>query len=68
MSWWRRLDAGRIAILAVLVLGTTAFLTRGQWLGTVETAVDVAVDVAADVAANGAVNGDASATPIIPNW
>ena len=57
MSRWPRFDAGRIAILAVLVIGTTAFLTRGQWLGTVETAVDVAVDVAADMAVNAAVNG-----------
>ncbi len=57
MSWWRRLDAGRIAILAVLVIGTGAFLTRSQWSGTVETAVDVAVD-AVDVAVNSAVNGD----------
>ena len=37
MSGWRRLDAGRIAILAVLVMGAAAFLTRGQWLGTVHT-------------------------------
>jgi len=44
VSWWRRLDPGRIAILAVLVLGVAAFLTRSQWLGTVETAVEVAVD------------------------
>ena len=64
MPWWRRLDAGRIAILAVLVLGTTAVLTRGQWFDTVETAVDVAVDAvdvavdAVDVAVDGAVNGD----------
>ena len=48
MSRWQRLDAGRIAILAVLVIGTAAFLTRDQWLGSVETAVDVAVDVAVD--------------------
>ena len=59
MSRWRRLDPGRIAILAVLVIGTTAFLTRDQWFGTVETAVDVAVD-AVDVAVDGAINGDAS--------
>ena len=69
MSRWRKLDAGRIAILAVLVIGTTAFLTRGQWLGTVETAVDVAVDVAADVAVNGtvnsAVNGDADHSELV---
>ena len=61
MSRWRRLDAGRIAILAVLVIGTTAFFTRSQWSGTVETAVDVAVDavdVAVDVAVDSAVNGD----------
>ncbi|MCY4665426.1 MAG: YceI family protein, partial [Acidimicrobiaceae bacterium] len=57
MSWWRRLDAGRIAILAVLVLGVAAFLTRGQWLGTVETAVDVAVD-AVDVAVDGEIDED----------
>ena len=57
MSWWRRLDAGRIAILAVLVLGMAAFLTRGQWLGTVETAVDVAVD-AVDVAVDGEIDED----------
>ena len=57
MSRWRRLDAGRIAILAVLVIGTTAFLTRGQWLGTVETAVDVAADVAVNAAAGGADDG-----------
>ena len=56
MPWWRRLDAGRIAILAVLVIGTTAFLTRSQWSDTVETAVDVAVD-AVDVAVDSAVNG-----------
>ena len=48
MSRWQRLDAGRIAILTVLVIGTAAFLTRDQWLGSVETAVDVAVDVAVD--------------------
>ena len=59
MSRWRRLDPGRIAILAVLVIGTTAFLTRGQWFDTVETAVDVAVD-AVDVAVDGAVNGAVS--------
>ena len=64
MPWWRRLDAGRVAILAVLVLGTTAVLTRDQWFDTVETAVDVAVDAAdvavdaVDVAVDGAVNGD----------
>ena len=58
MPWWRRLDAGRIAILAVLVIGTTAFLTRSQWSDTVETAVDVAVD-AVDLAVDSAVNGDA---------
>ena len=57
MSWWRRLDPGRIAILAVLVLGVTAFLTRGQWLGTVETAVDVAVD-AVDVAVDGEIDDE----------
>ncbi|MYE97943.1 MAG: YceI family protein, partial [Acidimicrobiaceae bacterium] len=57
MSWWRRLDPGRIAILAVLVLGVAAFLTRGQWLGTVETAVDVAVD-AVDVAVDGEIDHD----------
>ena len=57
MSWWRRLDPGRIAILAVLVLGVAAFLTRGQWLGTVETAVDVAVD-AVDVAVDGEIDDD----------
>ena len=32
MSRWRRLDAGRIAILAVLVIGTAALLTRDRWL------------------------------------
>ena len=57
MSWWRRLDPGRIAILAVLVLGVAAFLTRGQWLATVETAVDVAVD-AVDVAVDGEIDHD----------
>ena len=57
MSWWRRLDPGRIAILAVLVLGVAAFLTRGQWLGTVETAVDVAVD-AVDIAVDGEIEED----------
>ncbi|MYB29295.1 MAG: YceI family protein, partial [Acidimicrobiaceae bacterium] len=57
MSWWRRLDPGRIAILAVLVLGVAAFLTRGQWLGTVETAVDVAVD-AVDVAVDGEIDDE----------
>ena len=57
VSWWRRLDTGRIAILAVLVLGVGAFLTRGQWLGTVETAVDVAVD-AVDVAVDGELDDD----------
>ena len=57
MSWWRRLDPGRIAILAVLVLGVAAFLTRGQWLGTVETAVDVAVD-AVDIAVDGEIDHD----------
>ena len=51
------LDAGRIAILAVLVLGVAAFLTRGLWLGTVETAVDVAVD-AVDVAVDGEIDHD----------
>ena len=71
MSWWRRLDAGRIAILAVLVLGTAAFLTRGQWLGTVETAVDVAVD-AVDVAVDGEIDeedlvtgGEVVAPPVV---
>ena len=57
MSRWRRLDPGRIAILAVLVLGVAAFLTRGQWLGTVETAVDVAVD-AVDIAVDGQLDND----------
>ena len=57
MSWWRRLDPGRIAILAVLVLGVAAFLTRGQWLGTVEIAVDVAVD-AVDIAVDGEIEED----------
>ena len=65
MSRWRRLDAGRIAILAVLVIGTTAFLTRGQWLGTVETAVDVAADVAVNAAVNGAVNGDVDHSELV---
>ena len=32
MSRWRHLDAGRIAILAVLVIGAAAFLTRDLWL------------------------------------
>ena len=32
MSRWRRLDAGRIAILAVLVIATAALLTRDRWL------------------------------------
>ncbi len=64
MPWWRRLDAGRVAILAVLVIGTVALLTRSQWSGTVETAVDVAVDAvdiavdAVDVAVDSAVDGD----------
>ena len=61
MPWWRRLDAGRIVILAVLVIGTAAFLTRSLWSGTVETAVDVAVDavdVAVDVAVERTVTGD----------
>jgi polyisoprenoid-binding protein YceI len=57
VSWWRRLDAGRIAILAVLVLGAAAFSTRGQWLGTVETAVDVAAD-AVDIALDGEIEED----------
>ena len=48
-------DGGRIVILVVLVLGVTAFLTRGQWLGTVETAVDVAVD-AVDIAVDGEID------------
>ena len=71
MSWWRRLDPGRIAILAVLVLGVAAFLTRGQWLGTVETAVDVAVD-AVDLAVDGDVDhgdlvtgGEVVAPPVV---
>ena len=50
MSRWRRLDAGRIAILAVLVLGTTAFLTRDQWLWSVETAVETAVETVVETA------------------
>ena len=33
MGRWRHLDAGRIAILAVLVIGAAAFLTRDLWLG-----------------------------------
>ena len=32
MSRWRHLDAGRVAIVAVLVIGTAAFLTRDLWL------------------------------------
>ena len=38
--------------MAVLVLGTAAFLTRSQWLDTVETAVDVTVD-AVEIAVDG---------------
>ena len=48
---------GRIAILAVLVLGVGAFLTRGQWLPTAETAIGVAVD-AVDVAVDGEIDDD----------
>ena len=46
MPRWRRLDAGRIAILAALVIGTAAFLTRDRWLSdspleaTIEDSVD----------------------------
>ena len=40
-----------------MMLGTTAFMTRGQWLGTVETAVDVAAD-AVDVAVDGKIDQD----------
>ena len=51
MSRWRRLDAGRIAILAVLVIGTAAFLTRDRWLsdGPLEAAIE---DSAGSVASN----------------
>ncbi|MYK75352.1 MAG: hypothetical protein F4016_00265, partial [Acidimicrobiaceae bacterium] len=57
--------------MAVLVLGVAAFLTRGQWLGTVETAVDVAVD-AVDLAVDGDVDhgdlvtgGEVVAPPVV---
>ena len=55
----------------MLVLGTAAFLTRGQWLGTVETAVDLAVD-AVDVAVDGEIDeedlvtgGEVVAPPVV---
>ena len=41
----------------MLVLGVAAFLTRGQWLAAVGTAVDVAVD-AVDVAVDGEIDDD----------
>ena len=55
----------------MLVLGTAAFLTRGQWLPTVGTAVDVAVD-AVDVTVDGGVDpgdlvtgGEVVAPPVV---
>ena len=46
MPRWRRLDAGRIAILAALVIGTAAFLTRDRWLsdGPLEATIEDSVD------------------------
>ena len=55
-----------MAILAVLVLGTAAFLTRGQWLPAVGTAVD-AVDAAVDGGAEHgglATGGEVVAPPV----